>query len=231
LASAPASAPPRGSEAGRPRRTQAERSETSRRLLLDAAFDLVIERGSLNFTLSDVGERAGYSRGLPSQVFGSKAGLVNGLVEHLITVSLEMSLQDPNSEGLTAVLKMVGLALEVPEGQRRISIGLQVLVSEAHQTESPIRDAVIQLARASAGYVSKNLRIAIAAGDVRPEIDPRAQGVMLMSGMHGALRQWLLDPRRIDIAMVRREMLGNLIRALAVDPTPWLAKWVGSPAG
>ena len=67
----------------RARRTQAERSEASRRRLLDAAFELLSERGSTLFTLAEVGERAGYSRGLPSQVFGTKAALLQQLVPHL----------------------------------------------------------------------------------------------------------------------------------------------------
>ena len=57
---------------GKPaRRSQAERREESRRRMLDAAFELLSERQGIGFTLSDVGERAGYSRGLPTQTFGT----------------------------------------------------------------------------------------------------------------------------------------------------------------
>lgn len=214
----------------RVRRTQAERSETSRRRLLDAAFDLMIERGSLRFTLSDVGERAGYSRGLPSQVFGSKTGLMQDLVQHLITISLELPSITPELEGFHAVLNRVSIILKAPPAQKRISLSLQVLIAEAHNTNSPIREAVASLARISAGYVSKNLRIGVEAGDVRPDINPRAQAILVMSAVHGALRQWLIDPDRIATEDLRLEMLSSVIRSVAVDPEPWLRQWVRSDA-
>lgn len=217
---------------GRPRgrRTQAERSETSRRRLLDAAFDLMIERGSLRFTLSDVGERAGYSRGLPSQVFGSKTSLMQDLVQHLITVSLELPSIVNETDGFEAVLNRVSAILEAPPAQKRISLTLQVLIAEAHHGNSPLRGAVASLARISAGYISKNLRIGIAAGDVRPDINPRAQAVLVMAAVHGALRQWLIDPERVSTFELRQEMLASLIRAVAADPGPWLRKWVAREA-
>ena len=56
-------------------RTQAERSATSDKALLDAAIDLILERGIEKTTLQAIGARAGYSRGLATYRFGSKAGL------------------------------------------------------------------------------------------------------------------------------------------------------------
>ena len=43
-----------------------ERSELSTRRLLDAAGELIVEGGYEAMTLAAVGERAGYSRGLPA---------------------------------------------------------------------------------------------------------------------------------------------------------------------
>ena len=207
------------------RRTQAERSEESRRRLLDAAFDLLVERCSLHFTLSDVGERAGYSRGLPSQVFGTKDRLMIELVQHLNTVSREMPLLNIHEEGFSAVLGTVAGIMAAPETQKKVSLSLQVLLGEAAQPGSPIRDSVAGLSRMASGYISKHLRLAIAHGDIRSDINPRAQGILIMSAIHGALRQWLVDPDRIATDDLRREILIGLIRALALDPPRWLASW------
>ena len=67
----------------RPRRTQAERSRDSERSLLQAAAELIAEGGVNAATLEAVGLRAGYSRGLATQKFGSKQGLVEALVAYL----------------------------------------------------------------------------------------------------------------------------------------------------
>jgi AcrR family transcriptional regulator len=65
------------------RRTQAERREQAERRLLDAALAVVARRGSVRMTLAEVGEAAGYSRGLPAHRFGSKAGLLRALAAHI----------------------------------------------------------------------------------------------------------------------------------------------------
>ena len=56
-------------------KTQAERVAASDKALLEAAMALILERGMDGTTLAAIGERAGYSRGLATYRFGSKAGL------------------------------------------------------------------------------------------------------------------------------------------------------------
>ena len=56
-------------------RTQAERTAISDKAMLDAAIELILEHGTDKTTLAAIGEKAGYSRGLATYRFGSKAGL------------------------------------------------------------------------------------------------------------------------------------------------------------
>ena len=55
--------------------TQAQRSALSDQKMFEVAIQLVNERGTAKTTLKDIGEGAGYSRGLASYRFGSKDGL------------------------------------------------------------------------------------------------------------------------------------------------------------
>ena len=55
--------------------TQAERTALSDQKMFEVAIELVNERGTAKTTLKDIGEGAGYSRGLASYRFGSKDGL------------------------------------------------------------------------------------------------------------------------------------------------------------
>ena len=57
------------------RLTQVERKEISDAKMLEAAVDLIVERGAGQVTLKDVGEKAGYSRGLAGYRFGNREGL------------------------------------------------------------------------------------------------------------------------------------------------------------
>lgn len=64
-----------------PRLTQAERTAISDGRMLDAAMALILERGTHNTTLREIGELAGYSRGLASNRFGSKDELFAELIQ------------------------------------------------------------------------------------------------------------------------------------------------------
>src|SRR5271170_856467 len=96
------------------RRTQAERTASSTRGLLSAAAALVAEQGVAAATLEKVGARAGYSRGLATQKFGSKQGLIETLIAHLHG-RMESLLREAHVEdmpGLEAVLAFADLFLD-----------------------------------------------------------------------------------------------------------------------
>ena len=71
------------------RRTQAERSATTRTALLDATIDSLIGVGYANTTTTAIAERAGLSRGAQIHHFRAKADLVAHAVEHLADKRLE----------------------------------------------------------------------------------------------------------------------------------------------
>jgi len=78
-----APAPGRVAAPLQPRRTQAQRRAQAEQRLLDAALEIVARTGSVRMTLAQVGEAAGYSRGLAAHRFGSKAGLLRALAAHI----------------------------------------------------------------------------------------------------------------------------------------------------
>lgn len=79
---APLSAPPRS------RRTQAVRSGEMKRRILDAAFEVLKERGFAGFTTPEVARRAGVSRGAQVHHFPSKHDLVTAAMEHVFGIAL-----------------------------------------------------------------------------------------------------------------------------------------------
>ena len=81
------------SRAPRQRRTQEERSATTRAALLDATIDCLVEYGYANLTTTRVVERAGVSRGAQVHHFPTKAELVSQAVRHLAGKRVEEFLQ------------------------------------------------------------------------------------------------------------------------------------------
>src|SRR5437764_3220914 len=65
------------------RRTQAQRSASTRAALLDATITSLVEVGYANTTTTGIAERAGVSRGAQMHHFPTKADLVASAIEHL----------------------------------------------------------------------------------------------------------------------------------------------------
>lgn len=72
-------------KAKQPRRTQDERSATTRAQLLDATIECLVELGYSATTTTVIAERAGVSRGAQLHHYPTKAELVAAAVEHLAT--------------------------------------------------------------------------------------------------------------------------------------------------
>lgn len=72
-----------GSARKRERRTQAERRETTRTALLDAAIECLVEEGYASTTTRRIAERAGVSPGALQHHFSSKGELLGETVGHI----------------------------------------------------------------------------------------------------------------------------------------------------
>lgn len=65
------------------RRTQAERSAATRRVLLNAAADCLVDHGLAGLSIAAVAERAGLSTGAVFHHFADKAELVKAMADHI----------------------------------------------------------------------------------------------------------------------------------------------------
>ncbi|MEV0063263.1 TetR/AcrR family transcriptional regulator [Nocardia sp. NPDC050718] len=98
--------PPRG------RRTQAERTAETRRALLDATFDALVEVGFKATTTTEVAQRAGVSLGALLHHFPTKADLLTGAVTHSFARRIEeygelMAALDPSADRLDAAIDLL----------------------------------------------------------------------------------------------------------------------------
>lgn len=197
------------------RRTQAARRDEAEQGLLRAAVRLVAERGLERITLADVGEAAGYSRGLPTHYFGSKSGLIVALANRLVESFGHASEQARSEQrGLERLLATVGFYFEAA---RQEPIGVRALfVMLGDALNNPlITPQIAELNARSANAVELSLRAAIADGEVRADIDARAQSILILGALRGVVGQWLLAPEAIDLEAARDEFLASLKRSLA----------------
>ena len=197
------------------RRSQAERRDEAEQRLLAAAVRLVAERGLERFTLADVGEAAGYSRGLPAHYFGSKSGLIVTLAGHLVE-AFGRALDRTEHHGL-GLHRLLGTVAFYFDSARKDPMGTRALfvVLGDGLSNGLISGQLAALNARSAKTFEANIRAAIAAGEARPDIDAKAMGILVLASLRGAVGQWLLAPGEINLAAVRDEFVQSLTRSLA----------------
>ncbi len=180
-------------------RTQAQRTALSDARMLDAAVRLIVERGADGTTLKEVGEFAGYSRGLAGYRFGSKANLFSFIVRSVGEEWLrELGQAVENKVGLEAIIAAADAhyhcVLEAADRIRAfyilwfISIGPDVEFKQviAHVHERRQKD------------VEAWIESGVAAGKVRKDIDVRAIADQFCAAIIGIVYQWLVAPDAHD---------------------------------
>jgi len=197
------------------RRTQTQRRQDSTQRMLDAALELLGERRSLGFSLADVADRAGYSRGQPSHIFGSRDEMIRQLVPHLQVRNQELfGTPNERSAGLAMLMRTTALLVDPSTAQARITIAVHLLLAEAAGADSPFKAEVAKLNRTAVSYMAANLEAARAAGEIAFAGDDRAKAMLIMAMVRGALLQWLVAPDAVDIAVLRHELVESLRRDL-----------------
>jgi AcrR family transcriptional regulator len=205
-----------------PRRTQAERRALSERRLLDAAVSLIAEQGSSRTTLAEVGERAGYSRGLVNQHFGSKSGLV-AILTREIQERFRLETLAPALEGrsgLDALLAAVDAYLDAVEHFGRVARAFYALMAESVALAPEIRPTFANANGDFRAYVERWIRQGIERGEIRPDVEPAAQAALLVGTLRGVSLQRLVDPKAFDVAALRRELRESLERSLRAPSAP-----------
>jgi AcrR family transcriptional regulator len=208
-----------GSSAAAPpaRRTQAERRAESERQLLDAATELIAERGTTRASFAEIAARAGCSHGHPHYLFGTKTKMLEALVGDL-AARFQDELLGPalaGRSGLAAVTECVRLFLASLDRPWPGTRALYVLMGEALGGSPELQPALNRYHADLRAMVAGRLVEAVQAGEVRPDVDPDAAATMIVGTVRGIGLQALSDPASVDVDAVVAETLESLTRSLA----------------
>jgi len=196
---------------------QAERRARSERRLLDAATRLIADQGFSKTTLAQIGAKAGYSRGLVNERFGSKDELVRVLADEFQTYfahdQLEPALADKH--GLEALLVTIDTYLDAVVRSGHLGRAYYELLGESIGLVPGIHETFVEADRALRAGVERTVRSAVRAGEMPRETDARAFAVFIVGLLRGVVLQWLLAPSGFDLRAVRAEIRRTLARAFA----------------
>jgi AcrR family transcriptional regulator len=175
--------------------TQAERTELSDRRMIKTAIGLILQKGINGMKLAEVGLRSGYSRGLASVRFGTKAALLSQIAHHTIQGWLvRITRATSEKTGLEAVIAAVETQnqwmTEEPEEMR-------VLYLINFYSIDPSAEYHHNVGRILAGQrrdLARWFRDSIQLGEIDPRADPTEESEQVLSAMIGIIYQFLMDP-------------------------------------
>ena len=200
----------------KPRR-QADRRALSQRRLLDAATRLIADQGFSRTTLAQIGAKAGYSRGLVNERFGSKGELVRVLADEFQTYFAHDQLEPALAEkhGLDALLITVDTYLDAVVRSEHLGRAYYELLGESIGLVPEIHATFVEADHALRQGVERTVRSAVRAGEMPRDVDVRAFAVFVVGLLRGVVLQWLLNPSDFDLGAVRVEIRRTLERAFA----------------
>jgi AcrR family transcriptional regulator len=178
---------------------------------LDAAAELIAERGVQGASLASIGERAGVSRGLPTHHFGSKDALVSRLAQRAqsgIAEEMEESqrAQADRAGALSAleeVLLTVDGYLEMFEDPTADQRALLVMWGSTFPSDASV-EGMADAERRSYEGLSQLIASGQRDRSVRSDVDPVATAVLLHGLMRGLAALRLTDRGLTDMHGVRR---------------------------
>lgn len=192
--------------AKRTRLTQEERREASEQRILEAALELVAEKGSIRVTLAEIGEKAGYSRGLPAHRFGSKNKLLAALGQFIyerFAQHRKIFYSEPGLKSLEATIRAYFTREETNWMATRALI---VIMAESALVPSELKESMAKYNRQSIASLTRQVCIAQELGEIRSNIDAETLAIVILANMRGAMLQWLNDPS-MKLEKIRDEVL------------------------
>jgi AcrR family transcriptional regulator len=177
------------------RRTQEERAATSDRLMTEAAIALLVERGLAGTTLAAIGERAGYSRGLVTHRFGSKAGLLAHVHDTVARHWIERVQAKVGSRvGVAALERVVkalyGFIAEAPDEIRAMYLLRYASIDPAAE----YRANVARVHMAQRRDVQRWIEAGQSVGEISARVDAGVAAELFCATADGLIYRWLVNP-------------------------------------
>lgn len=204
------------------RRTKAE-AEQTRRELLDAGLRVFSRKGYAAATLDDVAREAGVTRGAVYWHFGGKAELYQALMSERFApanaaLGQLLAADQPPLAKLRALMVRALCYLEEDADYRAV-LELTLFKSEAGPDMLPGMAAKIQATHELHATLARLVRAGVAAGELRPELEPAAAAWALVGLLNGVATAWLLDPTAFALSAQASAIADAFLYGLA-KPAP-----------
>jgi AcrR family transcriptional regulator len=182
-------------------------------LMCQVAIQAIGKGGYAAMTLAEVGELAGYSRGLATHHFGSKAGLLTAILDRVLDKNAtEFRKATEGKTGLTRLAAIVDCTLDrcrqTPDEARAYL--MLALEPTARWAAVRVREQTAALREEAEEAASE----ALALDELSARLDPAEVASITLSMARGYAYEWAADPST-DLSAARQR-ISNYIASLAL---------------
>lgn len=173
---------------------------------MDAAIALIIANGTGGTTLKALGELSGYSRGLVTYRFGTKAGLFKAVIKQVSDrwiEALEASVGDKT--GAAAIVSCFDAYFDFVQKCPDDIRALNILNQQACEPGSDLNDIVSLVVQRQAWQLSRWVLQGHADGSVNPALDGQAFAAQFIAFHRGTTSLWMLDEDAFDWLELHRQ--------------------------
>ncbi|MGP4689372.1 TetR/AcrR family transcriptional regulator [Agrobacterium pusense] len=177
------------------RRTQAERHEEAEQKLIQAAIQMVAERGYDQLRLAELGEAAGFSRSLAAHYFGNRDALMRRVVEEILSRTVKNISESENADDdpLEAIFRRIRSSLR--RWTREPTDGRAIFSILAAGVTKPELALDVQNHNANViKWFATQFKKAINDGLVRSSINPEAEARLCLAMIRGVGTTTLIQP-------------------------------------
>jgi len=183
-------------DGNQPRRTQTERTALSDQRMRAAAVSLIVELGLAGTTLSAIGERAGYSRGLVTHRFGTKSKLLGHVHDTVMADWIDrVKAAVGDATGVPALLEVVEvlyrLLVEQPDEIR----AMYLLRYTSIDPGAEFRANVAKAHKAQRRDVQRWIEAGQKDRTVKADVDASLMSELFCAAVDGLIYRWLVIPR------------------------------------
>ncbi|CAN3129347.1 TetR/AcrR family transcriptional regulator [Mycobacterium sp. smrl_JER01] len=193
------------------RRTQAERRAQTRRRVLEAATSLVAAHGSRAVSLAAVGEAAGYSRGIVTHHFGSRAALLEELIKH----TQQFDVPSTASTGLGRLAEFVETYLGGMRDRSPRSEAFLRLWAESAGSEPSLAPLFAERDARFRDHISEQVHDGIRDGSIDAAVDAQVAAVAIIGLLRGTAMMAFSTAREVTVGELAAEVTRGLTRSLA----------------
>lgn len=185
---------------------QHERRQQSSEKLINAYLELASEQGVSALTFDNIGLRAGYSRNLAFQKFGSKGGLLEAVITHLHNVMSERRRQQDLDAltGIEALLLYCDVHIAALDKTSEMKAYF-VLMAESIAAMSEMRGQFVGSHLRSAAELMRLIRLGREDGSIRKDTNVEMAAQLIGTQLIGISSQFLIEPS-FNLKKVRKEL-------------------------